>query len=169
MLDVLRKKPVTPDHVLQRSYQNALRAIGRYSDSEGHRALSLFEVQHGFILRAFSADDPAQVIAVEIPEDDIQDLIVKNYGQRGSRKQSKDTGLLAGRYEDFFRALGFYLDGHNARSISVTEIVDAVGVSFFELQSTNDAYTWDPRSFVLQRDEVDKLLTEAARRRNPKK
>jgi len=169
MLDVLRKKPVTPERVLHRSYQNALRAIGRYSDCEQHRAVSLFEVQHGFILRAFSGSDPAQVLAIEIPEDDIQDLIVKNYAERGSRGRATDAGVLSGRYEDFFRALGFYLDNHNARSLAVTEMVDAVAVSFFELRSTNDAYTWDTQSFVMERDDVNKLLADAAGRRAAKR
>jgi hypothetical protein len=165
MLDVLRKKPVAPERALHRSYQNALRAIGRYSDSELHRTVSLFEVQHGFILRAFSASTPPKVLALEIPEDDIQDLIIKNYAERSARPQTTDVGVLSGRYEDFFRALGFYLDKHNARSIAVAEMVDAVAVSFFELQSTNDSYTWEAESFVMERDGVNRLVAEATGRR----
>ena len=170
MLDVLRKKPATPEHVLHRSYQNALRAIGRYADAEKYRAATLFEVQNGFILRAFSAADPSQVLAIEIPDEDVQELVVKNYAERGRRDGGGGRPtLLPSGYEDFFRALGSYLDSRNARSVSVVEMVDAVAVSFLDLRSTNDAYLWQPQSFVIGADQIQKLLKEASDRRTSKR
>lgn len=168
MLDVLRKKPAPPpEHLLHRSYQNALRAIGRFADAEDHRSVALFEVQHGFILRAFPSADPVRIVAIEIPDDDIQDLILKDYGDRGRRdRDPKSTTLLPTGYEDFLRALGFFLDGKNARSVSLTEMADGFAVSFFELQTTNDGYFWHPQSFVMQHEHIKSLLDEASNRRH---
>src|SRR5579862_6570798 len=72
MLQVRRKKG-PPDHVLKRTYQNELRAMGRYCDDKGLRAIGLYEVEDGFLLRAFAdPNDPHSIEAIEVPKDDVQ-------------------------------------------------------------------------------------------------
>lgn len=166
MLDLLKRKNSPPPDLLKRTYQNDLRALGRFADDNGFRHLGIYEVNDGFILRAFAADDPTVVEAIEIPQTDLHGLIMKNFTARGRHGDGPRSALCPTGYEDFFRALGYELEVNQARCITVQELVDCFAMSYLQLQLTSDGgYIWEPRSLVLDQAHIRQLLDEAFRRR----
>lgn len=165
MLQVRRKKE-TPDHVLKRTYQNELRALGRYCDDKGLRAIGIYEVDDGFLLRAFAdPNDPHSIEAIEVPKDDIQNLMVQNFSARSRSTPLTRSPLCPTGYEDFLRALGYELEINQARVVAIHECVDRFAVSYHHLQPSEQGYVWDLRSVMLQAEDVGQLLDQAFGRR----
>jgi hypothetical protein len=163
----LRRKTQPPPDQLKRTYQNELRAIGRHCDDNGLRHVSILEVGEGFILRGFAdPNDPGSVEAIEIPDSDIQGLILKNFTARGRSGVATRSKLCPTGYEDFFRALGYELEVNQAKAVSVQEMIDAISVAYLSLLPTSEeGYVWEPKSVVLSATAIQELLDEAFRRR----
>lgn len=164
-----RQKPTPktlPEHLLHRTYQNTLRAVGRHVDTFGYQSISIFEVDEGFILRLFASNDPSRIEAIEIPYDDVDALILKNFAARTTHDNAliKSPLCLTG-YEDFFRALGFEFDSKHVRAVSVHEIVGAFVVAYMELISHREDYQWVRQSAILGPADVQALLNRAFDRR----
>lgn len=166
MLDLLRKKS-PPADLLKRTYQNDLRAIGRHADDNHYRGLGVYEVTNGFIVRAFrSSKDPTSVEAIEVPDGDLQGLILKNFTARGSSVEDGHSPLCPTGYEDFLRALGYEVEQNKGRAIAIQELVDGFAVTYQCLQPTSEeGYVWDLQSLMLYPPEIQTMLDDAFRRR----
>ena len=162
----VRRKKETPDHVLKATYQNELRAMGRFCDDNELRSIGIYEVADGFVLRGFAdPNDPHSVQALEVPKDDIQSLIMKNFTAKGRTTPHSRSPLCPTGYEDFLRALGFELEKNQARGMMIQELADRMAVSWHQLISSEEGYIWEPRSALLSAEDVEKLLDEAFNRR----
>ncbi len=164
MLDLVRPKQSTIEAA--RSYQNVLRAIGRYADDQGLCHIGLYEVENGFILRGFDAKDFTAVQALEIPDSELEALVVKNFTSRSkARSGGHHSTLCPTGYEDYLRAVGYELDQRSASKVSLTELTEEFGIAYMELNTTTQGYVWSPRSFVESASAVQDRLDQAFGRR----
>lgn len=163
----LRRKKEPPAGLLKRTYQNELRAMGRHCDDQGLKSIGIHEVTDGFILRAFpDANNPTSVVALEIPDGDLQSLILKNFTAQGTRASAAGSRLCPTGYEDFLRALGFELEECQAKAIAMQELSEGFSVAFYQPAETADGgFVWEPKSFILTAEHVQDLLDEAFKRR----
>jgi hypothetical protein len=163
----LRRKKEPPNHLLKHTYQNELRAIGRFCDDNRLRCIGIYEVDDGFVLRALTdANDPHSVEAIEVPKDDIQSLIMKNFTSKGRTAPLTRSPLCPTGYEDFLRALGYELEINQGRGVTIQEMVDRIGINYHQLQATSEeGYVWEPRSAILTAADIQNLLDEAFNRR----
>jgi hypothetical protein len=166
MLQFLRKSEPPPNQ-LKRTYQNELRALGRHCDDHQYRSIGIYEVSEGFILRAFTdISNPDSVEAIEVPDTDIQTLILKNFTARRGAQLKSHSPLCPTGYEDFLRALGYELEVNQAKAVAIQEMVDVMAVTYLQQQSTSsDSYVWEPRSVNLTASDIQELVDEAFRRR----
>lgn len=163
----LRRRKEPPAGLLKRTYQNELRAIGRHCDDVGFRGIGVYEVADGFILRAFpDIAEPASIDAIEIPDADLQSLILKNFTAQRTRSGKSHSDLCPTGYEDFLRALGYELEESQAKAITLQEMDTAFAVTYLQLKATSgEGYIWEPKSLLLKSSHVQELLDEAFRRR----
>ncbi len=114
------------------TYQDALRAIGRYFDRNVYRHVLISEVEDGYVARAFPghlANLKAEGIA--LPMSDVMALISSQEQVRGvAVNDVKMPPLCPTGYEDFFRALGFDLDEARATNVCLVELSGGILVSF---------------------------------------
>jgi hypothetical protein len=163
----LRRRKDPSEAVLKRTYQNELRAIGRHCDDNGFRFIGVYEVSDGFILRAFGElGNPASIEAIEIPDADLQSLILKNFTAQGPRSPKSQSPLCPTGYEDFLRSLGSELEDSQAKAIALQEMDDAFVVSYHQLEAASEeGYIYEPKTLLLKADHIRELLDEAFRRR----
>jgi hypothetical protein len=160
-------KTALPTHLLKRTYQNELRAIGRYCDDKGFRHIGVYEVSEGFVLRGFcDPNDPFAITAFEFPEEDFQGLIMKNFTSRNGSSVSSHPAICPTGYEDFFRALGYELEEDQAKGVVVQELPDLMVVTYLHLGSSSDSYVWEPKSVLLNAAQVEEMLDKGFRRRD---
>ncbi len=114
------------------TYQDALRAIGRYFDRNVYRHVLVSEVEDGYIARAFPghlANLKAEGIA--LPMSDVMALISSQEQVRGvAVNEVKMPPLCPTGYEDFFRAVGFDLDTARATNVCLVELSGGILISF---------------------------------------
>jgi hypothetical protein len=121
-----------PLDLLELSYQNRLRVIGRFIDELELHSVTLIEVNGGFVLRASRAGEPWPVV-IELDDRKVSELMRQAIQARGEGDQERESReLLPTGYEDTFRALGFGLDQRIAESIVVAELPSLFAVSGFE-------------------------------------
>jgi hypothetical protein len=114
------------------TYQDALRAIGRYFDRNIYRHVLVSEVEDGYIARAFPGKlSILKAEGIALPLSDVRALIASQSQVRGmTLADVKMPPLCPTGYEDFFRALGFDLDAAQARHISVVELTGGFLVAY---------------------------------------
>jgi len=129
--------------------------------------MGIYEVNDGFILRALAdPNDPHSVEAIEVPKDDIQSLILRNFTSKARRTSNIRSPLCPTGYEDFLRALGYELEINQARGVVIQELVDRFAITYLQLSPTSEeGYVWEPRAVLLAADDIQKLLDEAFNRR----
>jgi hypothetical protein len=114
------------------TYQDSLRAIGRYFDRNIYRHVLVSEVEDGYIARAFPGKlGMLKAEGIALPLSDVMALIASQSQVRGlTVSDVKMPPLCPTGYEDFFRALGFDLDAAGARHISVIELTGGFLVAY---------------------------------------
>lgn len=154
-----------PDALLELTYQNCLRVIGRHLDLQSYRSFVIVEVEGGLLVRAVRADQRGGE-ALEFPDGAFRQLLLDAMGSRGHGYHSyTPSPLLPTGYEDFLRALGHRLDQRLARGIVITECPSMIVVTGEE-QEHNTAYS-GYRVFedFLRPQDVTALLDQAFGRR----
>ncbi|HZT95933.1 MAG TPA: hypothetical protein VFB34_03755 [Chloroflexota bacterium] len=164
MLD-LRQNPTLNGATSPRSYQNDLRAIGRYADDNEMQHIGLYEVEQGFVLRGFGGSDRSTLLAVEIPDSELESLVVKNFTAQSKEGYGGHSHLCPTGYEDYFRSLGWHLDQHGGKKIGLTEAEDGFLVTYMDLPATSQGYIWTYRSFIDSKADIQNRLDEAFGRR----
>ncbi len=154
-----------PDQLRQPTYQNRLRVIGRQFDLYGYRGVNLLQVAGGFLVRAFGPEARTPE-ALEFPDRDFPALVAGAYGARGEHTRPRTrSSLLETGYEDFLRALGFWLDGRDAEAITVTELDQFIAVGGIGKVDGAAQTMLEPFQRLWRADDIARLLEEARSRR----
>jgi hypothetical protein len=151
----------------RRSYQDALRAIGRYFDEQVYRNILICEVNDGYIARAFpvSGSDNIKAEGLQFMAEDVETLM-----QRAREAHTpvpdyvKMPPLCPTGYEDFFRALGWECDRAKVRLISIVEMKEGVLVNYYQpAQRSSSGSTWHQMFYDV--DGITTLLNKGFSRR----
>ena len=154
-----------PPQLLRPTYQNRLRVIGRQIDLYGYRMVAIYEVQGGFLMRAFPLNGRIAE-ALEFPDRDFVQLVVQSFVVRGEGERSESNSpLLPSGYEDFFRAIGAALDRHKADSISISEFASMIVVGGNTQLDNSATTTLGNLQWLLQAEDIARILDEGFRRR----
>jgi DNA-binding NarL/FixJ family response regulator len=156
-----------PESLLQPTYQNRLRVIGRQLDIYRYHSIVVVEVDGGFMVRAIRSRERTPE-ALEFPDHDFPWLVRSSiHDQSTTKKQTptKTLELMPTGYEDFLRALGFRLDEMKAESISITEFADCVGIQGRSDQGASLGPLLAPFEIFMTRDDIELMLDEAFKRR----
>ena len=114
------------------TYQDALRAIGRYFDLNVYRHILVSEVDDGYIARAFPGQQASlKAEGIALPMSDVLTLISSQEQGRGVQVADvKMPPLCPTGYEDFFRSLGHDLDEAGAANVCLVELSGGILVSY---------------------------------------
>ena len=152
--------------LLQPTYQNRLRVIGRHLDDGQYRGAAIFEIEGGFVVRAMPPRG-RRPEALEFPDDQFPALMRQAMSARGKRQSyDQQASVLPTGYEDFLRALGFLLDNQMASSVMICELSAYVLVAGDE-PADNVAGHMAMRPFesYLRPDDIKRLLDDSFGRR----
>lgn len=154
-----------PPALLQLTYQNRLRVIGRQLDLQGYHSINLVEVVGGILVRALPPGSRMPE-ALEFPDDHFPHLLQSAIAARGAGERTRNAGaLLPTGYEDFLRALGYRFDQRLAEAITVTELGTIVAVGGIERADGYEKSVVVPFQELMRDDDIVYLLDEAYRRR----
>lgn len=154
-----------PQQLCQPTYQNRLRVIGRQLDVYGYRSVNLLQVAGGFLVRAFGPEQRTPE-ALEFPDRDFAVLVTGAYKARGEHNRLRyRSPLLETGYEDFLRALGYWLDGRDAEAITVTELDQFVAVGGIGKVDGGAQTMLEPFQRLWRADDIARMLHEARSRR----
>lgn len=168
--DAIVPAQIVPPHVadwlLQPTYQNRLRVIGRHLDVYRYRRVNILEVEGGFVVRA-SPQGSRGVETLEFVGHQFAQLIAKAASDRGSgeRIKAQPDALLPTGYEDFLRAVGYQLDHHAAEAITVSELEEIVVVGGVGRVDETGVSRYGPIQWLFRSDDVSVLLDQAYQRR----
>lgn len=152
--------------LLQPTYQNRLRVIGRHLDEGRYQHAAIFEIEGGFVVRA-RAHGARQPVALEFPDGEFPDLMRAAMSGRGARQQGGGhSGILPTGYEDFLRALGFLLDNQMVSGILICELSSYILVAGNEPRDSQGGHlAVRPFESYLQPDDIKRLLDDSFSRR----
>lgn len=150
-----------PPELLELSYQNRLRTIGRHLDLHSKRTILITEVDGGFIVRCVSRLD-RDVELLEFADESYADRMIGATEARGQGERSERHSLVAPTgYEDLLRAVGRLADERLAVAIVVAE----VGESLLIVGDVQDSDNVRPFEIMLRLDDITALLDESFRLR----
>lgn len=151
--------------LLQPTYQNRLRVIGRRMDVGGYRWLNVMEVAGGLLVRAMNRDQRGFEL-MEFPDDGFQAMMIEALQTRGDGEHGFVRSPLAPTgYEDMLRAIGFELDQRIAKMIAIVECRTQMFVTGMAPQSNSANTVYTHFDFVLTPDQVQTVLDTAFKRR----
>lgn len=152
--------------LLQPTYQNRLRVIGDHLDEGRYQAISVFEIEGGFIVRA-TRHGARRPEALEFPDDQFPELMRKAIDTRGERQSyARRQSVLPTGYEDFLRALGFLLDNQMASNIMLCELAEYILVTGNEpSNATSGHIAVRPFERYLRPDDIQRVLDDSFSRR----
>ncbi len=154
-----------PPELLNLTYQNRLRVIGRQLDVNRYRLPSIFEVDGGFIVRAIP-EHGRTADALEFPDRDFFHWVTGAYHTRGKGERGASMSpLLPSGYEDFLRAIGAALDQHEAETVTISEFASIIVVGGSARLDNTARTTVGNLQWILKKDDIDQILDEGYRRR----
>lgn len=149
-------------HLIEPTYQNRLRVIGRELDRQHISGITIMEVPGGFVVRAQLHD--GEPTAFEFLDSDFSQMVVNAIAARGEGETTRPaTPLLPTGYEDFLRSLGYELDERVAEGVYVAEYRSFLTVGGLVPSMTAGGYRH--YSEVLGSREIREILNEAFNRR----
>jgi hypothetical protein len=151
------------------NYQWKLRALGAFLDTQNATHISVIETRSGFATRYYQASgshEPTFVLVEEPQLRAINDALRQRREPPATPGAAPLGGPLSaqGKYQDFFRALGWELDDLSASSILLDE--QEVGVLLtYAFRDPSNPQIWSKRSASLGPIEQEQILKEAYGRR----
>ena len=147
-----------PPELLEPTYQNRLRSIGRELDIHQRRSIVVLEVDGGFIIRAVSRR-ARDIELLQFPDDEFPERMILATEARGAGERGESPSPIAPTgYEDLLRAVGRWLDDKRAANVVVAEAPTAIVVAAdkkpFDLPL-------DPIEATLDLPEIKRLLDES--------
>lgn len=147
------------------SYQNALRAIGRYLDQHGATSYGITESENGFILNPLKHPS-AELTETVFSECILQEIVRGAVSQRGAHTHAPGPLTQFGTSsEDLLRAVGYKLDARQARMAAVAVVPSRVVVCGRQPATNGSAGESEPFELILDLPSVRLLLFEARSRR----
>lgn len=154
-----------PQHLVEPTYQNRLRVLGRIIDEHRLHSITLIEVPGGFVLRATRDTDPWPVL-MEFGDRKIAKMLSQSLDLWGSAPVHRETrDLIPTGYEDVLRALGYELDQRIAENIVIAELPSILAVSGFEPLLGYGESTYQPFSDPLAPEDTIAMVRRAVSRR----
>jgi hypothetical protein len=154
-----------PQHLVEPTYQNRLRVLGRFIDEHRLHSITLIEIPGGFVLRGMRDSDPWPVL-IEFGDRKIAKVLRKALDLRGSAPIHRETrDLIPTGYEDVLRALGFELDQRIAENIVIAELPSILVVSGFEPILGYGESSYQPFSDPLGPEDTIEIVRRAVARR----
>lgn len=150
------------------SYQDRLRVVGQQLDRGQYRAIAIIEVEGGLLVRATPHDSNLPAM-LEILDSDFVAMLETHRRWHGWGERRSRNSLLPTGYEDFLRALGYWLDREGASWITVSELVSIVAVHGWIGREGYRGVQIVPFELVLTGEDIKTRLDEAFRRRKPRK
>ena len=150
------------------SYQDRLRVVGQQLDRGRYRAIVIIEVEGGLLVRAtpHGSNLPAML---EILDSDFAKLLATHHRWRGWRERRTRNSLLPTGYEDFLRALGYWLDSEGASWVTISELVSMIAVHGWTGREGYRGVQVVPFELFLTGEDIETHLEEAFRRRKPRR
>ena len=155
--------PDVPDRLRVPTYQNRLRVIGRELDVGDYRAVSIWELGGGFLVRGTAPNRKAPE-ALEFLDRDFPQLVAVTARGDGERRQ-RPGALLPTGYEDLLRAIGQRLDDQISEAVAFSEFSSAVVVSGLVRVDASEHVAPTPFEWVFEADGIAEVLDDAYRRR----
>lgn len=141
------------------SYQTLLRALGAWLDANNACNINLIETSTGFIMRYGVGQDTLLLNRYILTYAELEHLEAAMRERRALQP--------SGRYQDFFRALGYEIDQQAGASMVLDEIEDNFFLTLCR-QSDRGGLGWVKRARVLNTDDQAAILRRAyARRKLP--
>ncbi len=154
-----------PQHLVEPTYQNRLRVLGRHIDAERLHSITLIEIPAGFVLRATRATDPWPVL-FEFDDRKLAKLLRRAPEQRGMPAPYREASyLIPDGYENMLRALGFELDQRIAENVVITELPSLLAVTGFEPVLGYGESSYRPFSDPLDPHDIVDMIQRALDRR----
>ncbi len=156
--------------LMQMTYQNRLRAIGRHLDLYTFRRANILEVEGGFVVRATSSSG-RDIETLEFADQHFPQLLASCTASRGKSVSRKSiiSNLLPTGYEDFMRVVGYLLDRHAAEAITISELDELVVIGGVGRVDESGNSRYGPLQWLMRQADVELLLNEAySRRRDPR-
>jgi hypothetical protein len=151
--------------LLEPSYENRLRIIGRRLDRDRLHRICIMEADGGFVVRAFHHADTGPVV-LEMLDAAFAQLLGEALARRGEPPlQRAHHPLLPSGYEDALRALGHDLDERVAENIVITEFVSFFTVSGFAPAGAPQTAGYRPFAEALGAADLQVMLEAAHARR----
>jgi len=114
----------------RQDWEEVLRSVGAFADSERLKELLLLELEGGFLLQGLgvaggSADsDSYGTLAkrtYELTDEQVAELMEANAGRRGSADRDRPLAKMANYYELAMRIIGAYIDSQKAHDVFLFE------------------------------------------------
>lgn len=155
-----------PKALMQPTYQNRLRAIGRQLDLSLYQSMNLMEVGGGILVRGTPRGSRVPE-ALEFPDKDFTGMFRGGFAARGEQQRERvKTPLLPTGYEDFLRALGYRLDTSFAEAVSIVELDSFVAVGGVAKIDAAGHTAVAPLQWLLYAEDIIFMLDEAYLRRS---
>ncbi len=152
-------------HLLQPTYQNRLRVIGRALDEHELEQALIVELDETLLLRAYNAGEETFVSETFTDERLLQTLRMAVYARGQSEATPYRSPLHPTGYEDFLRALGHRLDERGAEAVVIVECPKYFQVSGRELLGNIPNLPTTPFAEMYEVPKVNNLVNEAVSRR----
>jgi hypothetical protein len=154
-----------PQQLLELSYENRLRVLGRFIDEGLLHSLTIIEVAGGFIVRA-NRDSDLWPHLLEFGDRQLAGMLRQAVEARGEGESPRNArDLVPTGYEDLLRALGHELDQRVAENVVICELPSLIAVSGFEPVIGFGDASFRPFSEPYGPDDVDRILGQSLSRR----
>jgi hypothetical protein len=141
------------------SYQQLLRTLGAWLDTNNACNVNLIETSTGFTLRYGLGDETLLLQRYILTHAELEHL-------EAAMKERRAINP-SGRYQDFLRALGYEIDAQGGKYMVLDEVDENLFLSFCQ-PSEGGGLSWVKRARVMNPDDRAAILRRAYARRKPR-
>ncbi len=157
--------------VEMRKYVQVLRVIGRHLDAEPGEQVRVSESESGFDLQYQPFQGGPDMQMVHFSWDRLEDLSVFQSASRGVTRRHVRRLVAEPRFpggrQEFFRALGSFLDSEGATKVALEELPEQVKVTY-SAPGTSSNSNSQKRTLVLGEQQIHELIVQSRKRRGQK-
>src|SRR5438270_8010644 len=141
------------------SYQQLLRTLGAWLDTNNASNVNLIETSTGFTIRYGLGEETILLQRYILTHAELEHL-------EAAMKERRAINP-SGRYQDFLRALGYEIDAQNGKYMVLDEVEETLFLSFCQ-RCEGGGLNWVKRARVMNPDDRAAILRRAyARRKSP--
>jgi hypothetical protein len=144
--------------VRRMSYQQLLRALGAWLDTNNACNVNLIETSTGFIIRYGVGEEPLLLNKYILTYAELEHLEAAMRERRSINP--------SGRHQDFLRALGYEIDEQAGKYMVLDQIEESLFLTYCH-RSEGGGLTWVKRARVLSPADQAAVLRRAYARRKP--